>query len=395
VSKIVKIAVVGLGSVAQRGVLPHLSQPDVKDRVKLQAVVDTVTERAKASKEKFGAEEWYDDYDEMLRKADIDAVTLSSPIFLHYEQSMKAVEAGKHVHANKPITMTTEEASRLVEATAKAGVKVVASPGNSPISPTATRMRQLLKEKAIGEVYFAVAAGGHPGHEFEPIRKQDDVLSAIDPAWYYTTPGPPLTVSSNTVYQLHSLVSLLGPVKRVTGFSGVVMKERVLLQPEAGPVSSWKGTKVKVVNDDNTLLVCDFSNSVYAYVLGSYSFRGGFPMLYISGTHGSLTEHTWASTLEIYKQDPEAFGKPPEHMVEKLTEPRLPYVSGVHETLPESHVYNDIMHLVDCIINDKPPFVYDNVLSLMIARHVIEIGEKGWIAANTGQTMTLTTSLWY
>ena len=51
----IKIAVAGLGSVAQRGVLPQLAQPDIRDRVVLQAVMDTVSDRAKASKEKFGA----------------------------------------------------------------------------------------------------------------------------------------------------------------------------------------------------------------------------------------------------------------------------------------------------------------------------------------------------
>ena len=389
--KPVKIAVVGLGSVAQRGVLPHLSQPDIKDRVKLQAVMDTVTERAKASKDKFGAEEWYDDYNELLKKADIDAVTLSSPILLHYEQSLKAILAGKHVHSNKPITMRTAEATRLVEESAKAGVKVVACPGDRPINPAANRIRELLKEKAIGNVYFAAVAGGTV-HEFEAIRQQDDVLSSIDPTWYYTTDGPPLTVSSNTVYQLHQLVSVLGPVKRVTGFSGVVVKERTLLKPAPGPFSTWKGTKVTVVNDDNTLLVCDFGNSVYAHVIGGLSRIQGYPSFYISCSAGSI--QVTREGLEINKHELGS-GRPPERVVEELPRRALPYVSGVHEKLPESHVYNDIMHLVDCIINDRPPIVYDNVLSLMIARHVIEIGEKGWIAANTGQTQTLTTSLWH
>jgi predicted dehydrogenase len=385
-SKIVKIAVSGLGSVAQRGVLPHLSQPDIKDRVKLQAVMDIVEDRAKVSAEKFGAEEWYTDYDEMLAKADIDAVSLSSPIPLHFEQSLKAINSGKHVHGNKPITMTVDEATQLIEASAKAGVKVVASPGNSPILPSAIRMRELLKEKVVGEVYFAVVGGGGV-HEYEGIRQQDDVLSDIDPTWYYTSPGPSLCVSSNTVYRLHTLISILGPVKRVTGFSGVVIKERTLLKPS--PDSSWKGTSVNVVNDDNTLLVCDFGNSVYAYVQGGLSRTVGFPRFLVSCSKGSI--QPTRTGLEINKWIP---GQQTEPIVEELPRRNLPYVSGVHDTLPEAHVYNDIMHLVDCVINDKPPIVYDNVQSLLIARHVIEIGEKGWIAANTGQTQTLTTSLW-
>jgi predicted dehydrogenase len=68
-------------------------------------------------------------------------------------------------------------------------------------------------------------------------------------------------------------------------------------------------------------------------------------------------------------------------------------VSGIHEELSETHVYNDIMHLVDCVLNKKEPIVYGNVHSLYIARHVIEIVEKGWQAAKTGKTQILRTTL--
>jgi predicted dehydrogenase len=293
----IKIAVAGLGSVAQRGVLPQLAQPDIRDRVVLQAVMDTVSDRAKASKEKFGAEEWYDDYDEMLDKADIDAVTISSPIPFHYVQTLKAVKAGVHVHCNKPITMTTEEADEIVEASEKNNIVVVASPGNSPISANTVRIRELIKEDYLGEIYFGEISGGWP-HEYEAFRQKDDVLSDVDPRWYYSTEGPPLTVSSNTVYQLHQIVSLLGSVKRVTGFSGVVTKERTLLRPGA---SNWKGSKVTVVNDDNTLLVCDFGNSVFAYVSGSLSVREKFPTFFLSGSKGCVIENPWGPNkgLEI------------------------------------------------------------------------------------------------
>jgi predicted dehydrogenase len=55
--------------------------------------------------------------------------------------------------------------------------------------------------------------------------------------------------------------------------------------------------------------------------------------------------------------------------------------------LPERHVYSDIMHLVDCVLNDKEPAV-----SAEHARHIIEIIELGYRAAETGQTQHLTTT---
>ena len=55
--------------------------------------------------------------------------------------------------------------------------------------------------------------------------------------------------------------------------------------------------------------------------------------------------------------------------------------------MPERHVYSDIMHIVDCVSNDRKP-----VISAEYARHVIEIIELGYKAAETGQTQELTTT---
>ena len=58
-TQIFKAALVGCGSVSQRGVLPHLSLPDAKARIHLAAVVDAVAERAQQSAQKYGVPAWY------------------------------------------------------------------------------------------------------------------------------------------------------------------------------------------------------------------------------------------------------------------------------------------------------------------------------------------------
>ncbi len=55
--------------------------------------------------------------------------------------------------------------------------------------------------------------------------------------------------------------------------------------------------------------------------------------------------------------------------------------------MAERHIYSDIMHMVDCILNDREP-----VISAEHARHVIEIIELGYAAAETGQTQEMTTT---
>ena len=92
-----------------RGIVPHLAQEDMSDWAELTAVMDPVPGRAEATAEKFGARLAFEDYDEMPRSP-IDAVVIASPIFVHHEQMMKAIEAGRHLRVQKTMTSTVAEA---------------------------------------------------------------------------------------------------------------------------------------------------------------------------------------------------------------------------------------------------------------------------------------------
>lgn len=369
----VKVAVVGCGSVSQRGILPHLSQPDIRDRVELMAVVDIVEERAKACKQRFGAREYYTDYDEMLRKADVDAVVIATPIPLHFEQALKAIEAGKHVHLNKTMTTTLKEADRLIEAKDRAGVKVVASPGTI-FYPSTRRVRELLSHGYVGKPYWLCYGAAWIGHEYEDFRQAEDAVRGVDPTWYYKAGGGPMY--DMAVYNLHTVTAIMGPVKRVVGFSGVGLRERVF--KVAGEFK-----RVQVEMDDNTLLLLDWGDSVFGFVFGAFSMETGGLGFVLSGSEGSIAmqrhESGWA--IEVFSL------KLKEWRRTEVLPFKLPYVSGVHEEIEEKHVYADIMHLVDCILNDREP-----VVNAEHARHVIEIIEKGYVSARTGRVQELKTT---
>src|SRR5256885_8976649 len=101
-----RMGVVGAGSISVRGILPHLAQPDLADRVTLAAVCDPVPGRAEAAAERFGVEQGFTEYEELLARGDVDAVTIASPIGLHYEQGKLALQAGKHGQLNKNHKLT-------------------------------------------------------------------------------------------------------------------------------------------------------------------------------------------------------------------------------------------------------------------------------------------------
>ncbi len=371
---IVRIGLAGCGSVSQRGLLPHLAADDIRPWCELTAVMDVVPGRAQASAEKFGAKLAFEDYDEMLA-SEIDAVVLASPIGLHYEQAIKAIEAGKHLHLNKTMTTTKAEADDVIAAAEAKGLVVVSSPGNG-LHCSNMRIREIVESGELGRVYWAEIGTAGGGHEFESFRTGDDVLANVNPAWYYKRPGGG-PMYDMAVYALHRITAILGPVQRVTGMSGIGLERR-----------HFKGEEIIVDMDDNTHLVMEMGKGVFCLLYGSNSASGPrhpFASPFISGSEGSVTAN--AERIEILGRN--VLGHAGTETGRRVEQPdtRIPWVFGVHKEIPERHVYADIMHMVDCALHGKKP-----VVSAEHARHVIEVIELGYKAAETGITQTCTTT---
>ena len=356
----IRMGVVGAGSISLRGILPHLTQEDVQDRLHVTAVCDPVPGRAEAAAEKFGVLCAYEHYEDLLASGDVEAVTLASPIGVHYAQGKLAIEHGIHVHFNKTMTTTVDEADELIALAKQHGVKLVASPGEM-LRPLNRRIRQLIQDGVLGTLTWAVTGATFGTyHEMESIRHGDDVLSNINPAWYFRRPGGgPLY--DMTVYGLHTMTGILGPAKRVTAFSGVRIHER-----------EFRGEMIHCDMDDNTLMILDFGESFYAFVYGVAA--GGLPNMgrpLIFGTNGVIN----GNTLNGQPIDAEGGNA------------GLPHVVGVHRSIPESHVFEDIMQLVDWIREDKP-----TIVTAEHARHVIEIFDAAYCSARTGEAQELRTT---
>jgi predicted dehydrogenase len=371
----IRVALIGCGSVSQRGLLPHLAQEDAREIINLVAVCDVVEDRARETAERFQVPEWYTQFGDLLARADVDAVLIATPIPYHYEQAMAAIEAGKHVHLQKTMTTTLAEADRLVEAARQKRVKLVASPGQM-LSPVSQGIKRMIEAEGLGKVYWAIASTSWIGHEYEPFRGE----SPVDPTWYYKPGGGP--VYDMSVYTLHTLTGILGPVRRVTAMSGIGL-----------PVRQWGGRDIKVEMDDNTLLLLDFGNGCFAIVGGHFCQMGrviGWGFTGIYGSDGAL-EITGLASDTAY---PAQIEFTPADLAEKLDVHEdargigaVPYIAGVHTQIEEAHLWADIRHLVDCILHDEEP-----IPSAEHARHVIEIIEKGYIAARTGQVQDLRTT---
>jgi predicted dehydrogenase len=367
--------VVGIGALALRGILPHLSQDDVEDRVRIEALCDPVLERAEAAAQGYGVPHAFASVEQMLARAELDAVTVASPIGLHYEHCRAALEAGKHVHANKTMTTTVREADELIALAEERDLCLVASPGEI-LRPQVTRTRELIEAGAIGQLSWALC-GGAPGayHEDEPERRDAPGGAPISPAWYFRKPGggPMYDIA---VYSLHQLTSILGPANAVTALSGIRVKEREFL-----------GSRIPTDADDNTILLLDFGDSVFAVAYGTAAgtHSDQFPAGLYFGTRGTIDGILLNGEPFDFSGREQTAGAPPSDWNAQTRV--LPHVVGAHRTIGEAHVFEDIMQLVDRVLDGTPTPVTPEH-----ARHVIEIIESGYRSAQTGTRQELTTS---
>ncbi len=115
--------------------------------------------RTRATAEEFCREQGVplvDGYEQLLADPNVDAVVLATPHSLHERQITAAAAAGKHIHVEKPITLTRASADAAVAAARKAGV-VLAVGYCRRFHPSVVELRQRLRDGRLGSVVSMVA----------------------------------------------------------------------------------------------------------------------------------------------------------------------------------------------------------------------------------------------
>jgi predicted dehydrogenase len=371
-----RIGVVGVGALALRGMLPHLTQPDVSDRVVVAALCEPVEERARAAAERFGVPNVFTSVEDLVASGDVDAVTIASPIGLHFEHCRLALEAGKHVHVNKTLSTTVAEADELIALARDRDLRLIASPGEV-LRPQITRTRELISSGAIGDVAWAICGGAFEAyHESdEPERLQAPGGVAINPAWYFRKPGggPMYDI---TVYALHQLTSVLGPAQRVTALSGI----RV-------PYREFRGERITTEADDNTVLLLDFGGGLFAVAFGTASgaVSEQFAACIYFGSRGTIDGVLLnGAPFDFPGREATLHGPVTDWDAQMCV---LEHVVGTHRQIPEAHVFEDIMQLVRSVLDGAP-----SAVTAEHARHVVDIIESGYRSAARSSTQDLSTT---
>ena len=158
-----KIAVVGMRGIGNQHCQSHSKDP----LAKLVAVCDVVKERADAAAQKYGVKAYYS-LEDMLANEDLDIVDVTTGGYengsWHFEPAMQALEAGKHVLVEKPISNNIDEARQMV---AKAAEKklYLGCNLNHYFTPAADRAKKYIADGEIGELVYCLHKMGFNGGE--------------------------------------------------------------------------------------------------------------------------------------------------------------------------------------------------------------------------------------
>ena len=199
----------------------------------------------------------------------------------HAAIGQAALESGKGVYNEKPLTIALADGARLVEMAHGRGLRLGAAP-DTFLGAGLQTCRRLIDDGAIGTPVAGTAFMLNHGHEhWHP-----------QPDFYYQAGGGPLFDMGP--YYLTALVSLLGPVRRVTGSARVSFPERTISsQPRAGE-------RIAVEVPTHLAAVLDFASGAIVTLVTSFDvWMEDEPRLKIYGSEGSLS-----------LPDPNRFGGP-------------------------------------------------------------------------------------
>ncbi len=138
----------GIVSTAQinRLVIPPAQASEKCDLI---AVASRDSDRAEAYAREWGIERSYGRYEELLEDPDVEAVYISLPNSLHCEWSIRAVEAGKHVLCEKPLSRRAAEVEAAFDAADRAG-RLLMEAFMWRHHPQTQKLTELVRDGAVG-----------------------------------------------------------------------------------------------------------------------------------------------------------------------------------------------------------------------------------------------------
>jgi len=145
----IKVAVVGVGYWGPNLIRNFVANPHTQ----IDWVVDRKQERLDFIRKIYPSLKTEKDYKEILKIPEIDLVAISTPVFTHYEIAKAALEAGKHVLIEKPMTSNVKEAEELVNLAEKKQLKLFVD-HTFVFTGAVRKIKELIRSGEVGDLYY-------------------------------------------------------------------------------------------------------------------------------------------------------------------------------------------------------------------------------------------------
>jgi predicted dehydrogenase len=150
--KPVRYGIVGLGQVSMKGHIPELLKiPETR----IAGLCDVSSEALSQATALVTGARIYDDFDAMLKDADVEVVLVATPNWLHEEQAIRAFQAGKHVFLEKPIGIDLGQCDAVLDAWSKSG-RILQVGHELRHANLMRAMRERIDQGLIGQVQMIV-----------------------------------------------------------------------------------------------------------------------------------------------------------------------------------------------------------------------------------------------
>jgi predicted dehydrogenase len=317
----------------------------------LLACADIISDRARDKAQQHGiANAWT--VEELLASPEIDIVLNLTIPKAHEEVNLAALEAGKHVYAEKPLGINRIEGRRVLDKAREKGLLVGCAP-DTFLGAGLQTCRKLIDDGAIGKPTSATAFMACHGHEsWHPA-----------PEFYYEPGGGPMLDMGP--YYVTALVSLIGAGKRVAGMVSRALDERTMTS------EARFGSPLPVLTDTHIAGLIEFEQGAVATIITSFDiWASNLPLLEIHGTEGSLSV-----------PDPNGFGGPVKLFSGK---------TGKWEDVTLTHGYAEnsrglgVSDLAAAVEEGRKPRA-----SGELAYHVLDIMESFYDSSDSGRFVDL------
>jgi len=268
----VRVGVLGAGAWAEHAHIPgFLRDP----RCEVVAIADPVIERARAFAERFGIPEAYASHEALIGRADIDLVDVCTPSATHFDLSMAALDAGKHVLCEKPVAYDYTETRRAAGIAAAKGLKTKLG-FTFRYAPAMRYMKALIDEGFIGEPFI-----------FNGYEQNSQWLDPMNPLRQVDHEADQSVIQVSSLEGYGAPIMDLGHLFMGSRFKEVVGTMRNFI-PER--MVRATGTMMRMNIDDGDIFIGEFANGALGSIQTSFVTVGNYPGLEarVYGSKGAL-----------------------------------------------------------------------------------------------------------